>query len=274
MRLWRVAAGLIWLPTACAQSDSVKIEIYSIAPSVIQSRVESVTLKMVDRRAKLESLFREVGCDAEYLNEKPIPHLKDPNLVCVLPGTAPTVIVVGGHYDLVDTGMGAVDDWSGAVMLPSLYQSLKSKPRKDTFVFIAFAGEEGGSLGSGAYVKQLSAEERRLIHAMINLECLGTSPPKVWASRADKRLLAFYALVAPSIGIKAEASNVDRVGDDDSHPFLDAKIPVITIQSLTRETLPILHTPADNLRAIHAKDYYDAYCLTARYLALLDQTDN
>jgi hypothetical protein len=65
-----------------------------------------------------------------------------------------------------------------------------------------------------------SAEERNLIHAMVNLECLGTSPPKVWASRADKHLLALYARLAPSIGIKAEASNVERIGDDDSHPFL------------------------------------------------------
>lgn len=272
MTRWRVAAALIWLPAVCAQSDAVTIEIHSLAPSVIQARLELVTPNMIERRARLESLFREVGCDGEYLTEKPVPHLKDPNLVCVLPGTTSTMIVVGGHYDLVSKGMGAVDDWSGAVMLPSLYQSLKSKARRDTFVFIAFAGEEGGLLGSRAYVKQLSAEERKLIHAMINLECMGTSPPKVWASRADKRLLAFYAHLAPGIGIKAEASNVERIGDDDSHPFLDAKIPVITIHSVTQDTFPILHTPADRLKAIHADDYYDAYRLSANYLALLDQT--
>lgn len=271
MTQWRGVAALIWLPAACAQSDAVKIEIYSLAPRVIQARLELVTQNIVDRRARLEALFREVGCDGEYLTEKPIPHLKDANLVWVLPGTSSTRIVVGGHYDLVTKGIGAVDDWSGAVMLPSLYQSLKSKPRSDTFVFIAFAGEEGGLLGSRAYVKQLSAEERTLIHAMVNLECLGTSPPKVWASRADKRLLAFYAHLAPGMGIKAEASNVDRLGDDDSHPFLDAKIPVITIHSITQDTIRILHSAADNLKAIHAADYYDAYRLSANYLALLDQ---
>jgi Peptidase family M28 len=189
MTRWRVAAALIWLPAACAQSDALKIEIYSLAPSVIQPRLELVTPNMNERRARLESLFREVGCDGEYLTEKPILHLKDPNLVCVLPGTTSTKIVVGGHHDLVNQGIGAVDGWSGAVMLPSPYQDLKSK--------------EGGLLGSRAYVKQLSAEERKLIHAMINLECLGTSPPKVWASRADKRLLAFYAHLAPGIRIKA-----------------------------------------------------------------------
>lgn len=274
MTRWRVASALIWLPVVCAQSSAVRIEIYSLAPSVIQSRLELVTRKIIDRRARLESLFREVGCDAEYLTEQSIPHLKDPNVVCVLPGISSTMIVVGGHYDLADRGMGAVDDWSGAVMLPSVYQSLKSKARRDTFVFVAFAGEEGGLLGSHAYIKQLSAEERRLIHAMVNLECLGASPPKVWASRADKRLLALYSHLAPSVGIKAEASNVERIGDDDRHPFLDAKIPVITIHSITQDTFPILHTPADNLKAIHATDYYDAYRLTANYLALLDQAIN
>jgi Peptidase family M28 len=217
MTRWRVASALIWLPVVCAQSSAVRIEIYSLAPSVIQSRLELVTRKIIDRRARLESLFREVGCDAEYLTEQSIPHLKDPNVVCVLPGISSTMIVVGGHYDLADRGMGAVDDWSGAVMLPSVYQSLKSKARRDTFVFVAFAGEEGGLLGSHAYIKQLSAEERRLIYAMVNLECLGASPPKVWASRADKRLLALYSHLAPSVGIKAEASNVERIGDDDRH---------------------------------------------------------
>ena len=272
MTRWLAVAALIWLPVACAESDAVNIEIYLLSPSVIQSRLESVTQKMIDRRARLESLFREAGCDAEYLTEKSIPHLKDPNLVCVLPGMASTMIVVGAHYDLANLGMGAVDDWSGAVMLPSLYQSLKSKTRKDTFVFIAFAGEESGLRGSHAYVKQLSAEERKLIHGMVNLECLGTSPPKVWASRADSRLLALYAHLAPSIGIKAEASNVDQIGDDDSHSFLEETIPVITIHSITQDTVSILHTPADNLKAIRADDYYDAYRLAANYLALLDQT--
>ncbi len=85
MKRWRVVAALTWLPAVCAQSDAVKIEIFSLAPSVIQSRLELVTQKMIDRRSTLESLFREAGCDAEYLTEKSIPHLKDPNLVCVLP---------------------------------------------------------------------------------------------------------------------------------------------------------------------------------------------
>jgi hypothetical protein len=255
-----------------SQSGSVRIEINALNPQLIQSRLESVTGKMPVRRATIESLFRDAGCDGQFLFEKPIPHLKDPNIVCVLPGTGDTRIVVGGHYDFVERGIGAVDDWSGSALLPSLYQSLKTKTRRDTFVFIAFAGEESGLHGSGAYVKQLTADERGRIHAMVNLECLGTSPPKVWATRANQRLLGLYLQLTKSTGVKAEASNVDDVGDDDSHPFLSARIPVITIHSITQETFPILHTPADNLKAIHPDYYYDAYHLVTNYLALLDQT--
>jgi hypothetical protein len=105
---------------------------------------------------------------------------------------------------------------------------------------------------------------------MINLECLGLTPPKVWASRADKRLLSAYAGVARSLDIEAVGLNVENVGDDDSHPFLSAKIPVLTIHSTTQETLPILHSKRDQLDAIRPDDYYAAYRLAAAYLAFLD----
>ena len=60
------------------------------------------------------------------------------------------------------------------------------------------------------------------------------------------------------------------VGDDDSHPFLSARIPVITLHSVTQETLGLLHTPRDQIGAIHLDDLYEAYKLAASYLAALD----
>jgi Iap family predicted aminopeptidase len=263
---------LLFVSAAWPDGVPVRIQITEIKPEIVQARLESVSRKISERRATLESLFRETGCDADRLSEKEIPHLKDANIVCTMPGTDAATIVVGAHYDLADKGTGAVDDWSGAALLPSLYQSLKAEPRRHTFVFIAFAGEEAGLRGSGAYVKQLSRDELKRVSAMVNLECLGTTTPKVWASRADKKLLELYVRVAAAIGVKPEASNVDNVGDDDSHSFLLANIPVLTIHSVTQDTLKILHSPADKLSAIHPAEYYAAYRLAANYLAALDQT--
>ena len=229
-----------------------------------------VQQKLAERRATLQRMFEEVGCEGERLSEQRVHHSKEPNLVCALPGDGAGDIVVGGHFDAADTGTGAVDDWSGAALLPSLYQSLKTLPRHHRFVFIGFAGEELGLEGSREYVKRLSREQKANIRAMVNLECLGLALPKVWQSRADKRLLTFYAQSAAALDLPVAGVNVERVGDDDSHAFLDAKVPVITIHSITQETFGILHSKRDNLSAIHPDEYYAAYRLAAAYLAYLD----
>ena len=261
------------LPLAAALApagDSANPSFDLLPAATIQQRLETVPSQLPERRARLESLLREAGCD--LLTTLAVPHSQVPDVICTLPGTDPEAgtIVLGAHYDYEAPGAGAVDDWSGAALLPSLYQSLKAQPRRHRLVFIGFAAEEGGLLGSRAYVHKLAKPERSQVRAMVNLECLGLSPPVVWASRADKRLLAAYFAAARALGIPPAGVNVDRVGDDDSHPFLDAKIPVLTIHSVTPETFRILHSRADQVAVIHPRDYYDAYRVAATFLAYID----
>jgi len=255
---------------ACAQT--VPVEIHLLDPPVIEERVENLSRKAAERRAILEKLFQDAGCTGEQLASQKVRGSKEQNIICTLKGQDPAAgeIVVGGHFDLVTRGMGAVDDWSGVVLLPSLYESLKSRPRQHDFVFIGFAAEETGLNGSRAYVNALTAPQRAAIRAMINLECLGLAPPAIWARRADPRLLEAYARIADALHMQPSGVNVDQVGDDDSHPFRDARIPVLTIHSLTQQSFKILHTPRDNVGAIDADHYSDAYRLAATLLAFLD----
>jgi hypothetical protein len=102
---------------------------------------------------------------------------------------------------------------------------------------------------------------------MVNLECLGLEAPKVRASRADKGVLADSIQALAAIHMQPLASNVDRVGDDDSHPFLNARIPVLTIHSITSSNFGFLHTQRDNLKAIRPADYYDSYRVAVTFLA-------
>ena len=223
-----------------------------------------------ERRETLEELFREVGC-AELTAQK-VPGTREPNILCALPSPndGARTIVVGAHFDYADIGSGAVDDWSGAALLPSLYQSLAKHPRRHRFVFAGFAAEETGLNSSREYVKKLGKEERPNVAAMVNLECLGLGAPTIWASRADKRLNGHYVAVARSLGQQPSGVNVDNVGDDDSRPFKDAKIPVLSFHSITQQTLGILHSKDDTLQAIDASHYYDAYRLASTYLAYID----
>jgi hypothetical protein len=72
------------------------------------------------------------------------------------------------------------------------------------------------------------------------------------------------------VQVPLQGVNVDKVGDDDSHPFMDKGVPVITIHSMTQETWPLLHSRRDNLKAVDLDQYYAAYRLVAFYLKYLD----
>lgn len=232
----------------------------------VVTRFESGVVRNGDRQSTLEGSFHAVGCAPATL-----PVTKSTaNVVCTLPGEDAETIIVGAHFDFVERGQGMVDDWSGAALLPSLYETLKSGLLHHTFRFVGFAGEERGLAGSTRFVKELNATERTNLRAYINLECLGLSPVSVWASRADPVLLRRWTEIAGALKMPVSAVNVEQVGDDDSHPFLRAKVPVITIHSLTQETLPMLHTRRDQAAAVDMNRYYDAYRAVAFYLKYLD----
>jgi len=259
----RSAAAAVLIATA-GPADTLSIDLAGRA--LLQSRLESGLAPLRQREAIILRLFHDAGCAAE--GQRVDRHFG--NVVCTLPGETDSVIAVGGHFDFVEAGSGIVDDWSGASLLPSLYQALKSRPRKHTFVFAAFAAEERGMVGSSRYVKNLSPAQRKLIHAFVNLECLGVSTVNVWLSRSTPALVSRLREVARAIDVPLHGVDVDQVGDDDTHPFLAAHIPVISIHSVTNDTFPILHTKRDRMDAIRFDDYYAAYQLAAYYLAYLD----
>ena len=243
-----------------------KLEIDLVTATVVKSRLESGAVEHRQRQAVIRDLFAEAGCPVE---EQKIDKSSG-NVVCTLTGLTSATIVVGGHFDFANHGKGIVDDWSGVSLLPSLYQSLKSRPRQHTYVFVAFTGEERGLVGSSRFVNGLTPEQKSLTRAFINLECLGLTPVKVWVSRSAPALVRHLNLVANSVGIELQGMNVDNVGDDDTHSFLRAKIPVIPIHSVTSETLSILHSERGQLDAIYFDLFYDAFRLVGYYLAYLD----
>ena len=122
------------------------------------------------------------------MSEQPVKYSKVPNVICVLPGVSDRVIIVGAHFDRVSTSDGVADNWSGASLLPSLYESVKIEPRQHTYVFIGFTDEEQGLVGSRFYARKMTPEQVAATDAMINLDTLGLAPTEVWAHRSDKRL--------------------------------------------------------------------------------------
>lgn len=66
------------------------------------------------------------------------------------------VVIVGGHYDTVPEVTGAMDNASGVGVLLELARLSVERGVRRTVRFAAWAGEEGGLLGSSQYVAELA----------------------------------------------------------------------------------------------------------------------
>ena len=98
------------------------------------------------------------------------------NVVAELPGTAgDRVVMAGAHLDSVPAGPGVNDDGSGVATLLALADRLGRGPRpRDTLRFGFWTAEELGLYGSRAYVRSLSAAERRRVRSYVNLDMVGS----------------------------------------------------------------------------------------------------
>lgn len=239
---------------------------------IVEERLKGYKGNDKQRESTLKGFFEAAGCTGDKLTEQPVKGLKQPNIICELPGKTDSVIVVGAHYDHVDRGNGVVDNWSGASMLPSLYQALKDEQRQNTFLFISFAGEEQGLVGSQFYAQSLKPEQMKKIKAMICMDTLALGPTEVWVSHSDEHLVHELALIATALKAPLTRMDVEKLGgESDEESFRQYKVPTVTLHSLTPNTRKILHSPNDNYRAVRFDDYYQSYRLVSAYLVLLDQ---
>ena len=261
------AIAVACLLVACVTGDATSIRRTEVPADVLLERLRLAPDTNQARHDALVKLFAHNGCTTTDLD---VPH-EPPNVLCVVPGESDSIIFVGAHFDKVKDGHGVVDNWSGVSLLPSLLQALKITKRRHTFVFMGFTAEEKGLVGSNYYVRHLAKTDRAKIHAMIAIDTLGLSPTKIWTSHADKALLIDLVQVSRSLNLPLSGMDVDYVGDTDSTPFRDAKIPTITFHSITNETWRILHSDKDTYAAIDEKAYVDSCHLIADYVAYLDE---
>ncbi len=240
---------------------------------VVEERLGKYAGDNKQREATLKQMFADAGCNDQHLSEQSVKGSKLPNIVCLLPGTSDKVILVGAHYDRVSEGDGVVDNWSGASLLPSLYEAVRSQTREHTYIFVGFTDEEKGMVGSRFYARQMTREQVAATDAMVNMDTLGLAPTEVWASHSDKRLTSALVYIAKGLNVPITGVDVEQVGSTDAEQFAERKIPRITIHSLTQETWSahILHTSKDKISAMRLDDYYETYRLLAAYVAFLDQ---
>jgi hypothetical protein len=268
---WLVSIGCAApaIDTSCLGRVQEGATVGQVPREEVDADLDALPRTNAARAASIEQLLRAAGCEA-HLSLEPIPGHELPNVICRLPGRSATTIVVGAHYDKVDAGDGAADNWSGASLLPSLYRSLATRERLHSFEFIAFGAEEEGLVGSKAHVRALDKAQRRATLAMVNLDTLGLGTMKAEKRGSDRELLCYLLGTILLLDAPIQLVNADGVGTSDFLPFRQARIPVVSIHSIAQDTLHVLHSPDDTLAALDRAAYYETYRVVSLYLAILD----
>lgn len=259
----------ILLAGALARPETIEFKI--VPKAILEKRLRLAHPSAAVRYERLKGLFEETGC--ANLREQKVRSSKEPNLICAVEGAgeSPNRILVGAHFDCRG-GDGVVDNWTGAILLPSLAQFMREKARRHSFEFIGFAAEEKGLLGSAAYLKAIPKPERQRIAAVVTMDSLGLTPPKFWPNSSNDQLVLLAARMAHSLNLSFAGVNVDRVGTTDSMTFHRAKLPVLSLHSVTQETLGLINSEKDVWPAISWDDYYETHRFVSALLSYLDTT--
>jgi aminopeptidase YwaD len=151
---------------------------------------------------------------------------------------APWVLVTA-HYDhLGQMGPdalfpGANDNASGTAMLLCLAQWFRQKPARSNLLFIGFAGEEAGLLGSQWFTEHPPLDLGR-VRAVVNLDLNGTGEEGITVVNATEQKVLYDQLVKinkrsshlPQVKARGPACNSDHC------PFARMGVPAIFIYTM------------------------------------------
>jgi hypothetical protein len=189
----------------------------------------------------------------------PVHEVQALNVVGLLRATGPDAaraILVGGHLDGVGTDpngtvfSAANDNASGPAIAIEVARSLaahKSELRRSV-VFVAFAGEEEGFLGSEAYIARTSSSPGRVesLVAMINLDVIGCCGDTLEASNESKALQDRIAAAAQKNGVTFRGVSG---GGSDQQSFARKGVP----STLVLWSDYILHTTLDTVAKVDVR---------------------
>ena len=191
------------------------------------------------------------------------------NVVGVLPAPGPLgheAIVIGAHYDHVGLGgrysavpnrtaeihNGADDNASGTASIIEIARAAAADPSRfpRTLVFVAFAGEELGLLGSTYYTSHPVVPIDDTV-TMLNLDMVGRLRKSVDVSGlgAAPSLLSDLNAAARAVGNIPIRQQGAGAGRSDDFSFLRARVPAITFFTGFHRDY---HSPSDDWQSINA----------------------
>ena len=278
------------------RSPAAKIPVVHVKLAVAEAWLASAGIALKDTLAAMDKDLKpasratgvEVDLAVQIVEEKILAR----NVVGLLPGTderlSQELVVIGAHYDHVGRGYygssknargvihnGADDNASGTAGLLDVVQAYATAglPRRRGIVFIAFAGEERGLLGSQHYVDHPSFPLERHV-AMLNMDMIGrntTGELEVNGVGTSPIWRDLTARIGKALGAKAKFGESGYAPSDNTS-FYVKKIPVLFFFTGLHVDY---HAPSDDADKINAPQMELAarYCFcVAHYLTSVLET--
>jgi hypothetical protein len=194
------------------------------------------------------------------------------NVAGVLPGSDPLLkdeyVVIGAHYDHLGYGQtgslyrgeeprihnGADDNASGTAAMLEMAEKFASLrgSLKRSYIFVAFSGEELGSIGSSYFVKNSPVPTEKMV-AMINLDMVGRlredSTLIVYGTGTSSRWKDLLNELNRTYRFKLSFHD-EGFGPSDHSSFYAKKIPVLFFFTGTHSDY---HRPTDDPEKINAE---------------------
>lgn len=198
------------------------------------------------------------------------------NVVGMIKGTGnpDSLVVITAHYDHLG-GLGdktyfpgANDNASGISMLLNFAKYYAANPPKYSMVFIAFAGEEIGLLGS-KYFTDHPLFNLKHVRFLVNLDLVGTGDEGVTVVNATEFKKEFDALTAlnKQHNLLAAVNARGKAANSDHHWFTEKGVPAFFIYTLGG--IKAYHDVFDKAQTLPFTDYADLFQLLIKFNAAL-----
>jgi hypothetical protein len=303
------ARALLVVSDPTHRVDDADYRLFPVDPDAEQTRIPVLRLRRDDmkpllERYGLEEIARQIdrdltprsqplaGVTLSYREHLAHDRRTVHNVVGVLPGSdaarADEAVVIGAHYDHVGLGgrnsaapertgeihNGADDNASGtAAIIEMAREAVRTRTRfPRTLVFVAFAAEEVGLLGSAHYVSQPAVPLDRTI-TMLNLDMVGRSRGSVdvsgieMAPSLETQLREAMERV-PGLQVRRQGPGAGR-SDDSS--FINRGIPGINFFTGFHNDY---HRPTDDWEKIDAEGTRRVAMLALEFAASVAARDS
>jgi Iap family predicted aminopeptidase len=223
------------------------------------------------------------GADAERLRElegararvrvggRFVPGCVGRNVIGELRGESEEAIVVSAHYDSVWRGPGVIDNATGVEGLRRVAEELAGRGHLRSLLFVAFAAEEIGCVGSRQFVFDSSITgELDRIKACVNLDCVAhgerfelLASPRALTERLER--------FATELGLQDRYDlHVDAAGPGvDAFAFHEKGIPAATLCHFPYDEY---HLPSERLELVDERRLADSVELATLLVeSLLEQ---